>query len=79
MGLFFKLGLNLQHENAKGAEGFDYKWLANSKNKVSMFLIQNGYLNGLKENPPSLSPPHYVEESIHLDKYKGRNTLEGDY
>ena len=33
-----------------------------------MFLIQNGYLNGLKENPTSLSPPHYLEESIHLDK-----------
>ena len=33
--------------------------------KMSMFLIQNGYLNGLKENPPSLSQPHYLEKSIH--------------
>ena len=48
------------------------------KNKMGMFLIQNGYLNGLKENRPSLSPPHYLEESIHEDKCKGWNTLEGD-
>ena len=37
-----------QHKSAEGVEGFDYKWLAYSKNKMSMFLIQNGYLNGLK-------------------------------
>ena len=35
---------------------------------MSMFLNQNGYLNGLKENPPSLSPTHYLEESINYDK-----------
>ena len=33
-----------------------------------MFLIQNGYLNGLKENRPSPSPTHCLEESIHQDK-----------
>ena len=66
-----------QHKSAEGAEGFDYKWLAYSKNKMSMFLIQNGYLNGLKENPPSLSPPQYFKEPIHLDKYKDWNTMEG--
>ena len=43
-----------------------------------MFLIQNGYLNGLKENRPSLSPTHCLEESIIKIKYKGWNTLEGD-
>ena len=39
-----------QHKSVEGVEGFDYKWLAYSKNKMSMFLFQNGYLNGLKEN-----------------------------
>ena len=26
-----------QHKSAEGKEGFDYKWLAYSKNKISMF------------------------------------------
>ena len=42
---------------------------------MSMFLIQNGYLNGLKENPPSLSPPHYMEESIHRGSYMSAHVL----
>ena len=37
-----------QHKSAEGAEGFDYKWLAYSKNQMSMFLIQNGYCDGVK-------------------------------
>ena len=41
------------------------------KKQNELFLIQNGYLNGLKENPPSLSPPLYLEESIHLDTHFG--------
>ena len=53
------------HKSAEGAERFDYKWLAYSKNKMSIFSIQNGHLNGLKENLPSLSQPHYLEEPIH--------------
>ena len=63
--MYTTLPPSTQHKSAEGVEGFDYKWLAYSKNKMSMFLIQNSYLNGLKENRPSLSPTHYLEESIH--------------
>ena len=62
-GQFFPRGKNgpahpfPREKTADGAEGFDYKWSAYSKNKMSMFLIQNGYLNGLKETPPSLPHP----------------------
>ena len=43
-----------------------------------MFLIQNGYLNGLKENRPSLPQPTIWKNQFTKIKYKGWNTLEGD-
>ena len=54
---------------------------------VSLFKIQNEYVLSSKwlfewvkeESGQSFPTPSFERESIHLDKYQGFNTLEGDY